>query len=77
VNPNVVLMADALPRARKQPSSHTSSPSSKRPKIEQSIIQLEKNPIDFDTNSAAFWNEGDLVLFLFLARVFDLLYDNK
>ncbi|KAF9603250.1 hypothetical protein IFM89_034583 [Coptis chinensis] len=49
----------------------------KQERIGQSIIQLEKNPVDFDTNSAAFWTEGDLVLFLFLARVFDLLCDNK
>ncbi|KAF9622042.1 hypothetical protein IFM89_029326 [Coptis chinensis] len=46
-------------------------------RIGQGIIQLEKNPADFDTNSAAFWNEGESVLFFVSCPAVVYLSSNK
>ncbi|KAF9607805.1 hypothetical protein IFM89_001526 [Coptis chinensis] len=61
---NVVLMAAARAQAcnNHHPILIHHHPRDQR-KIGQGIIQLEKNLADFDTNSAAFWNEVESVLF--------------
>ncbi|KAI3676968.1 hypothetical protein L1987_86584 [Smallanthus sonchifolius] len=39
--------------------------------VDESIVQLKKKPAKFDPKKAAYWEEGELVPFLFLVRVFD------
>ncbi|KAL7202074.1 hypothetical protein ACSBR1_033701 [Camellia fascicularis] len=46
----------------------------KKPRLinaDDSIALLKKMPANFDPKSAAFWNDGDRVPFMFLVKVFD------
>lgn len=41
--------------------------------MDEFVINLKKKPANFDPNSAAWWEDGEKVPFLFLAKAFDLI----
>ncbi|KAI7984469.1 DNA ligase 1 [Camellia lanceoleosa] len=48
----------------------------KKPRLinaDESIALLKKKPANFDPKSAAFWNDGERVPFMFLVKVFDAI----